>query len=329
MAFADLRQLRTSCRAVALLLIVGLFVRAAFAAEKPEKLRIAYITISGSMAALWSAAAAGEFQKEALDVELVYIQANAAIAAVLAGEVDAVEISAPGIVPVVLAGGNLTMIAGLLNKMIYSLHAQKEIKTAAQLRGKVVGTDRIGSPGNYGVRTTLVKLGLNPDSDVKLLAVGGLENRWPALISGQIAAAGLTPPVSFKADAHGFTRLIDTYDLPYQNVGLIVRKNEVEKRAAVWRRLLRAVRNGIDVWYDNPPVAKSVLAKYTKESDSVMLDKTYEFFTKQAGFNRELSFTDRGFEQILKFLGGTLLPAAKDAPVSQFYDTRILDKLKK
>jgi NitT/TauT family transport system substrate-binding protein len=317
-------------RILVLLVILGLVVtRAAVAAEKPEKLRIAYITISGSMAAVWTAAASGEFQKEGLEAELVYIQANAAIAAVLAGEVDAVEISAPGIVPVVLAGGNLTMIAGLLNKMIYSLHAQKEIKTAAQLRGKVVGTDRIGSPGNYGVRTTLVKLGLNPDTDVQLLAVGGLENRWPGLVSRQIAAAGLTPPVTFKADAQGFTKLTDTYDLPYQNVGLIVRKNEVEKRSEVWVRLLRAVRKGIDVWYENPQFAKAVLAKYTKETDPVMLDKTYDFFTKQAGFNKDLTFTDRGFEQILQFLGRTILPAAKDASVNQFYDTRIIDKLRK
>jgi len=60
-----------------------------------------------------------------------------------------------------------------------------------------------------------------------------------------------------------------------------------------------------------------------------MLDKTYEFFTKQAGFNRDLTFTDRGFEQILRFFGGTVLPAAKDASPNQFYDTRIIDKLKK
>jgi hypothetical protein len=38
---------------------------------------------------------------------------------------------------------------------------------------------------------------------------------------------------------------------------------------------------------------------------------------------------DRGFEQILKFLGATVLPAAKDAPVNQFYDTRIIERLKK
>jgi ABC-type nitrate/sulfonate/bicarbonate transport system substrate-binding protein len=148
---------------VVLLVTLGISIlRAAapaIAVDKPDKLRIAYITTSGSMATLWVAAAASAFQNEGLDVELVYIQASAAIAAVLAGEVDAVEISAPGIVPVVLAGGNLTMIAGLLNKMIYSLHAQKEIKSAAQLRGKVVGTDRFGTPGNYGVRTTLTSSG--------------------------------------------------------------------------------------------------------------------------------------------------------------------------
>ena len=65
------------------------------------------------------------------------------------------------------------------------------------------------------------------------------------------------------------------------------------------------------------------------ENDSVMLEKTYEFFTKQAGFNRDLTFTDRGFEQILKFLGATVLPAAKDAPVNQFYDTGLSRDWKK
>jgi len=50
--------------------------------------------------------------------------------------------------------------------------------------------------------------------------------------------------------------------------------------------------------------------------------------TKQAGSNRDSTFTDCGFEQILKFLGGTVLPAAKDVPVNLFYDTRIIEYLK-
>jgi ABC-type nitrate/sulfonate/bicarbonate transport system substrate-binding protein len=301
----------------------------ALSADKPDKLRIAYVSPIGAMAPLWMAAAASGFQNERLDVELVYIQASAAIAAIVAAEVDAVQISAPGIVPVVLAGGNVTMIAGLLNKMIFSLHAQKEIKSAEQLRGKLVGADRTGTPNDYGVRMALTKLGLKPEGDVQLLRIGGSAIQWSALQSKQIAASALTPPVSFKADAQGFTRLSETYNLPYQNVGLVVRKNEVEKRADIWVRLLRAVRRGINAWYEDPQLARSVLAKYTKDNDPVTLEKTYEFFTHQAGFNKDLTFTDRGFEQIIKFLGGTVLPAAKDAPVSRFYDASILEKIKK
>ncbi len=111
----------------------------AVAAERPAKLRTAYVSPIGAMAPLWMAAASSAFQGQVLDVELVYIQSNAAIAALVAGEVDAVQISAPAIVPVALAGGNVTMIAGLLNQMIFSFHAQKEIKSAEQLRGKIVG----------------------------------------------------------------------------------------------------------------------------------------------------------------------------------------------
>ena len=151
-------------------------------------------------------------------------------------------------------------------------------------------------------------------------------NCWPSAdrkivgrgLSRQIAASALTPPVTFKADAQGFTKLADTYDLPYQNIGLMVRKNEVEKRAEVWLRLLRAVRRGIDVWYDDPQLSKTVLAKYTKETDPVMLDKTYEFFTKQAGFNRDLTFTDRGFEQILQFFGRRSCRQQRMLPVTSF-----------
>src|SRR5262250_2567710 len=165
-------------------------------AEKAARLRIAYVSPTGAMAPAWMAAASSAFQSQGLEVELVYIQANAGIAALVAGEIDAVQISAPPIVPVVLAGGNVTMIAGLLNHMIFSLHARKEIKSAEQLRGKVVGADRIGTPNDYGVRSALAKLGLKPEVDVQLLRLGGSAIQWTALQSKQIAASALTPPVS-------------------------------------------------------------------------------------------------------------------------------------
>lgn len=295
-----------------------------------KKLRIAYAAPIGSMAPVWVAAEAGAFKAEGLEVEVIYIQARSAIAALIAKEVDAVEISAPAMIPGVLAGADLTMIAGLLNRMIFSFHAQKEIKSAEQLRGKVVGADRVGTASDYGGRVALTLLGIKPESDVQLLRIGGGSGvLWPALQSGQIAGAGLTPPQSFKADALGFTRLVNTYHLPYQNVGVVVRKSDIEPKSELWARLLRALREAIHRWYDDPKLAKGVLSKYTRERDPDTLQKTYEFFTKHAGFNRELVPTDQGIQQVLNFLGSTTLPAAKDAPPTQFYDTRILNSIRK
>ena len=294
----------------------------------PTRLRIAYAAPIGVMAPVWMAAESGAFKAEGLEVELILVEARAAIAALIAKEIDALEISAPGIIPAAIAGGDITMIAGLLNKMIFSYHAHKDIKSPEQLRGKVVGSDRVGTASDYGSRMSMSLLGIKPESNVSVLRIGGSNLLWPALQTGQIVAAPLTPPQSFSADALGFNRLVTTYHLPYQNVGIVVRKSEIDAKSDVWVRLVRTTREGIRRWYGDPKLARDVLAKYTKERDPERLQKTHEFFTKQAGFNEDLTVTEQGIQQILSFLGATVLPAAKNASPKQIYDTRILDKLR-
>src|SRR5436190_10965220 len=175
----------------------------------------------------------------------------------------------------------------------------------------LAGADRIGTPNDYGVRSALAKFGLKPEIDVQLLRLGGSAIQWTALQSRQIAASALTPPVSFNADAQGYTRLADTYDLPYQNIGVVIRKTEVEKRAETWRRLLRGVQRGISVWYDDPQLSKSVLAPNTPETRTPGRWKRPTDFSPSTGFHRDLTFTDRGFEQFSD--SSAAQPAAKDA----------------
>jgi ABC-type nitrate/sulfonate/bicarbonate transport system substrate-binding protein len=333
MDWSRLNQVSWACAVVTLLEIVGfsnLTEAASFTAKGPVfKLRVAYAAPIGVMAPLWMAAASGAFRAQGLEVEMVFVEPSATIAALIAKEVDAVEQSAPAMIPAVLAGGDVTMIAGLLNRMIFSFHAQKDIQSAAQLRGKIIGTDRLGTAQDYGTRVALSLMGFKSESGFQLLRIGNTAVLWVALQSGQIQGAALTPPPSFKADAAGYTRLVNTYDLPYQNIGVVVRKSDVEPRAEMWARFLRSLKEGIQRWYDDPKLAKEVLTKYTKEKDPEMLQKTHDFFTKQAGFTRDLALTDQGLQQILTFLGSTVLPGAKDATPAQFYDTRILQRLGK
>ena len=42
-----------------------------------------------------------------------------------------------------------------------------------------------------------------------------------------------------------------------------------------------------------------------------MLQKTYEFFTKRVGINKELTLMDQGIQQILTLLGSTVLPGRR------------------
>jgi hypothetical protein len=117
--------------------------------------------------------------------------------------------------------------------------------------------------------------------------------------------------------------LTNTYHWPYQNIGVVVRKGDVELRAELWVRVLRAF-GGIRRWYDDPKLAKGPhQVRQGRDPDS--LQKTYDFFTRQAGFNKELVPTDQGIQHILNFVGSTTLPAAKDALPARFYDPRILE----
>jgi len=294
--------------------------------EQPQTIRIANAAPVTTMAPIWIAAEIGAYQREGLDAKLVFVDSKAAMATLVSGEVDALVISAPAVIPAVLSGANVAFIAGLHNKMIFSFHAQREIQSPTQLRGKIVGTDRPGTPTDYGARVALTKMGLK-FADVQFLALGGSLILWPALQSHQVAGVTLAPPFSFRADSSGFSRLVDTYDRPYQNTGVVVQRNRIRPRADTWLRLLRALRQANLSWYEDPKLAMYVLTKYTKQSDPDLLQKTYDFETNPPGFTKDLKVSDAGLQGILDFLASTVRPEAAKAAPKEFYDTTILDKL--
>ena len=70
-----------------------------------------------------------------------------------------IQVSAAPVITASLRGVDVVFIAGMLNTMIWDLYARPEIKSAEQLKGKIVGTDRPGSPVAYGTRVARRKLG--------------------------------------------------------------------------------------------------------------------------------------------------------------------------
>ena len=296
--------------------------------EQPQAIRIAFVSPVTTMAPIWIASEIGAYQREGLDAKIIYIEARISIAALVAGEVDAVVISAPSVIPAVLSGANIAFIAGLHNKMIFSFHAQPDIQSPAQLRGKIVGTNRPGTPSDYGNRVALAKMGLKP-TDVQLRPLGNSGVMWQALQTRQVAGVTLAPPYSFRADTEKFSRLVDTYDKPYQNTGVVVRRDRIHALADTWLRLLRALRQANLRWYEDPKLAMFVLKRYTHQTDPEVLQKTYDFETNPPGFTRDLKVSDAGLQGILDFLSTTVRPEAAKTSPKDFYDTTILDRVEK
>lgn len=284
-------------------------------------LRVAYLSTTVTMASVWMAKEMGGFAKEGLDIEVLTMQSTSAIPALIANEIDVVQVSAAPVLTAALRGIDVTFIAGLLNTMIWDFYVRPEIKNVEQLKGKIVGTDRPATPVYYGTVVGLKKLGLTP-KDVLLRPLGSSPQIVAAFYAGQIAGGVGSPPASFKMERDGFRSLVSLIGEPYQNVGLVVRKSRLDELGPRLVPMLRAVRAGIERYYIDKPFAMKVISKYAKETDPEVLDRSYEFY-KKAGFRRELVTSEPGLQGMLDFLAESI-PEAKTAKPSQFFDDRFV-----
>ena len=290
-------------------------------ARPARPLRVAYLSTSATMASVWMAKESGALAKHGLDTEVISMPSSSAIPALIANEIDVVQVSAAPVITASVRGLDVVFIAGLLNTMIWDFYVRPEIKSIEQLKGKIVGTDRPGTPVAYGTLVALKKLGYSA-KDVQLRSLGSSPAIVAAFYAGQIAGGVGSPPASFQMERSGIRSVVSLLDVPYQNVGLVVRRSRLDELANRFLPLLRAVREGIDRYYTDKPFATRVIGKYTKESDQEVLDRTYEFY-KRAGFRREMVTSEPGLQGMMDFLSETI-PEVKNAKPSQFFDDRFV-----
>lgn len=300
------------------------FSNAQTSGRPARPLRVAYLSTSATMASVWMAKETGAITKHGLEAEVISMPSSTAIPALIANELDVVQVSAAPVITASVRGLDVVFIAGLLNTMIWDFYVRPEIKGVEQLKGKIVGTDRPGTPVAYGTLVALKKLGLTA-KDVQLRPLGSSPQIVAAFYAGQIAGGVGSPPASFQMERSGFRSLVSLLDVPYQNVGLVVRRSRLDELANRFLPLLRAVRDGIDRYYADKPFAMKVIGKYTKESDQEVLDRTYEFY-KRAGFRREMVTSEPGLQGMMDFLSETV-PETKNAKPSQFFDDRFVRQI--
>ena len=170
------------------------------------KINVGYSAISGDALPAWVAKDAGIFEKNGLDVQLVFFTGGTtAVMALVSADTPIAQLAGPAVINSVLAGSDAVLIVGGVTSLNYYLMGRPEIKTPEQLKGGSVAISRFGSSSDFIARYALSKIGLNPGKDVTIVQIGSTTARVDAALTGRVQATVVQPPASIIAQKRGMT----------------------------------------------------------------------------------------------------------------------------
>jgi NitT/TauT family transport system substrate-binding protein len=294
------------------------------AADAPL-VRANYAAFSGAFAPLWIAADRNLFAKHGLNVDLRYIAPATATQALISRNLDIIN---PGgeIVEAHLNGEPVVYIAGILNRAVMSIYAKPEIKSLADLKGKVLGLTVPGATTDFAARLLLQQAGLTPGKDVKLLYLKGMVEILAGIQQGSADAGILTSPTTLKAEHAGLKELVDVTErnIPMIHAALATTKDYLKSNRDNTRRYLQAYLEGIKIAKTEPDLAKQVIGKYTKTSNPVDLENSYQTF--QVAWEQQPAVPPAAVQTMLNF---ATHPAAKTAKPESLIDNSVLAEIAK
>ena len=223
----------------------------------------------------------GFFAQEGVQAEFIVMKPSIIPAAMVNGEIQFTTATGTAI-GAALRGFPFRTVIFFSSKLIDSLITRPQIRTFADLRGKIVGVDTIGATTDVITRLLVQKNGLDPNRDLKILATGHEGIRLEQLKLGQLDAAMLGPQGVVVAKRMGLRVLADVadhIDLPF--VGAATTDQIIERRREDLKRFLRAGVRGIRYTVDpaNRPKVVSLIQQWL-ELDQETAEYTYEIFKK-------------------------------------------------
>jgi ABC-type nitrate/sulfonate/bicarbonate transport system substrate-binding protein len=292
-----------------------------------ESITIITTAVSGAFAGLWTAAEAGYFRDEGLNVTLSSVTDTArAIPALFNNEAQFATLDASVVISANLAGGELRCLASVTNRLAFSLMTQPEIRRPEDLKGKTLGIGGFGSATETAARLALSVWGLVPQSDVTLVPAGGVPPILAGMTTRQFDAGILSPPTNTRARQAGFYELIDlAKDGPeYPSVTIGAAREYVAKNPRVVAAAIRAYARGLHRFKMDKTFGTQVLGKYLQLNDSVILEDTWAQFERV--FDLPPYVTAQGFSRAIDFVAQSQ-PAAKGTAVERYLDSSFVKQL--
>ena len=308
---------------IGVLTLLAIMLITGAAAAQDLNLRAVYNALSGIMAPIWVAADAGLYTKHGVNVDLKYLAATSAVQAMLGGGEEVGLVGNQGI-DAKLEGAELVYVAGGVPTFVFQLYARPEIKTIADLKGKVIAVTQPAASTDYATRMVLRKNGLDPDKDVKILYAQDSINVINTVITGNAAAGINSHPNALKLKAAGMKTLVDITELkiPFLFTGMLSSPKVVREKNEALTRFLRAYIEAMAlIRRDRETTIKSI-GKFLKTSDRDALESTYDEYKNVFPVTPMMTAAE-----VQAVLDVAKSPKAKTMKAQEFFDNSIIQKI--
>jgi NitT/TauT family transport system substrate-binding protein len=210
------------------------------------------------------AADKGFFRNENLAVEYVPFRGGPnLVKAVIAGEILLGAAGSTDILVFREAGMPLKMVATQTEGNHFTLNVAPDIQGPAELKGKAIGVTSVGATTWVFARMFAKAQGWDPDKDVKVVALGGLDAQIAALSRKEIAAYvwGDGGAVMQLAGKSRVLQRLDTVTPKWISQIQYVSEESIKRNADTIRKVMKAVFSAAKLMHDQPQEAADIVAK--------------------------------------------------------------------
>jgi ABC-type nitrate/sulfonate/bicarbonate transport system substrate-binding protein len=297
-------------------------------ADAAEKINASYGAISGSMAPIWVAKEARLFDKQGLDLNLVYIPGGPrSIMSLIGNSIQFVNHSGMPALEAYQRGADTVMIASSMNQLEHAVMAEKSITSVDQLKGKVLGISAPGALTDIILREALRFHGIS-EKEVTIIPVGDEGARLSSLQTGRVQAVIISGIQRRTAARLGFRQVIDLAKLPIEVSGssIQVRRSYLAQNPEITLKFLKAWIEGGFLFKAKPEFSIGVLKKYVANQDPEVLNAIYELNKQQ------LSTKPVPYVRVVKSMMQLLARTRPDLPnvnPKGFIEPRFINELEK
>jgi NitT/TauT family transport system substrate-binding protein len=290
----------------------------AIAQQSLERIVITYPSRSIASVDLYIAQDRGFFRQEGLLADVVQVRGNIGVTALLSGDAHAINNVGTIIRAMERTDLPAKVVSQSLKKNLFWLVTKTEVKSLAQLKGKVFGTTTLGGSQHLAAVRLLQKAGLDPDKDITVVVGGDVPSQLQSLLAGAIHLAALSPPTvivardKFMLKIHGST--LD--DLPNLQNGLAVSEKLLREKRDLVKRILRARSRAHRYFWENERGTAEVLANYLKVELPVALES---YRLAHPAFTANGLPTDKEVEDFLR-TDAEVLKLKEPVPAAKIFD---------